>query len=107
MELWEILIPQADNEGMVFELSHHNTFDEFVRRYAGGYTIFRSAAGYWELPPEGGIYRERMIPVRIFCDSAAIERIACFAKNHYDQKVVMYYLISRDVYFLDYDCEPE
>lgn len=88
--LWEILVPKD------FSIEHHQVWDEEVREIAGGLTITRSTKGYWT-SPKGEVLKERMIPVRIYCDRESFLKIVKYTLVHYDQDAVMGYRISEDV----------
>lgn len=45
------------------------------------------------------LFRERMIPVRLYCTEDQIRAVAKFAKKYYDQQVILYYKISDEVVF--------
>jgi hypothetical protein len=96
-ELWEILVPKADNLGKEFDISYHRKWDSIVREMSGGLTVMRSAKGVWE--DKGKLYEERMIPVRIACTEEQILSIMNLTKNYYDQIKVMAYRISEKVLF--------
>jgi len=91
--LWEILVPAHSNEGLEFSLEHHRAWDDKVRNISGGLTILRTAKGQWIDPP-GGLFYDKMIPVRVYCDEAEIDEIIKFTLSHYDQKAVMAYQVS-------------
>ncbi len=90
---WEIYVPKAFNDGEEILDKHHHRWDDFVYTLAGGHTIFKKAQGSWR-SPEGKLFREEMIPVRIKCDEATINMIADFTLQHYDQLAVFFYLVS-------------
>ncbi len=92
-KLWEVLVPVADNNGVKFSVEHHQEWDKVVRATAGGQTIMPTAKGYW-LDPEGILYSDRVIPVRIMCDEPAIRQIGELTLSHYGQLAVTAYLIS-------------
>ncbi|MCI0562285.1 MAG: hypothetical protein MN733_27695, partial [Nitrososphaera sp.] len=54
------------------------------------------ARGQW-ISPDGEIFKERMIPVRIMCTSTQMDNIAAMTLDFYEQKAVMYYRISSEV----------
>ena len=91
--LWEILVPANSNEGLEFSLEHHRAWDDKVRSLSGGLTILRTAKGQW-LDPDGQFFLDRMIPVRIYCDEPAIDKIIEFTISHYNQKAVLAYQVS-------------
>lgn len=99
LELWEILVPKADNNGEFIAVPEHNIWDAKVREITGGLTIHRSALGNW-VSPRGELVVERMIPVRISCTEDEIHLIARMTKEFYDQEKVMYYRVSDKVFIL-------
>ena len=94
--LWEVLVPRFSNEKKEFPLEHHKQWDEEVRVIAGGVTILRTAKGHW-VNPEGKIFVEEMIPVRVYCTEEEVERIMDYTRVHYSQEAVMAYLVSEKV----------
>ena len=94
--LWEILVPKYSNEKVEYPLGHHQAWDEEVRRISEGLTILKTAKGQW-ISREGELFVETMIPVRIVCDEPSIDRIIDLTMQHYDQKAVLAYEISRRV----------
>jgi len=92
-ELWEILVPAADNEGRGFPVDHHREWDARVRAISGGLTIMPAARGEW-VGPEGTTFREKMIPVRMACTEQQAIAIADMTAEYYDQKAVMVYRVS-------------
>lgn len=54
------------------------------------------ARGQW-VCPDGILFAERMIPVRIMADEQDMELIADMTANYYQQKAIMYYQISNKV----------
>jgi len=53
--------------------------------------------GQWRDPYSGILYKDRVIPVRIFTDEASIKEIVQRTIVHYQQLAVMYYVISNEV----------
>jgi hypothetical protein len=97
MELWEILVPCQRNDGTPIRTRHHRVWDEQIRRITGGLTILRPAIGQW-VSPDGELFHDRMIPVRIACTPNQLDEIIRRTLNHYpDQEAVMVYKISEDV----------
>jgi len=94
--LWEILVPDCSNEGIQYELDHHREWDEKVRSISGGLTILKTAKGQWT-SPDGKIFFDNMIPVRIFCDESDLDEIIALTLHHYDQKAVLAYEVSSNV----------
>ena len=95
-ELWEILVPVTNNNGITFGYEHHEAWDEFVKNLTGGVTIMKVAKGQW-VSPEGEVYVDRMIPCRIVCNEEQISEIIDFTIEHYDQEAVLAYRISTNV----------
>lgn len=54
--------------------------------------------GQWLCRDE--LHAERMIPVRIACSEAQMDKIGKFTIKYYDQLAVMYYKLSEDVRIL-------
>ncbi len=92
-QLWEILVPVADNDGHEFDISHHRAWDEQVRQLTGGLTILRTAKGQW-YDAAGNLFTEKVIPVRIACDEEKVYQIAEITLSHYGQLAIMAYQIS-------------
>lgn len=93
MEMYEILVPTKSNEGKPFRTRYHKVWDKKVRKITGGLTINLPVKGEW-VDETGRLFAERMIPVRIMCTSLQICQIAEMTAEYYDQKAVLYYLIS-------------
>ncbi len=92
--LWEILVPTLRN-GKPVRTKSHKVWDARIREISGGLTVLRPAKGEW-VAPDGTLFSERMIPVRIMCTSDQIEEIAKITASFYDQLAVMFYKISDD-----------
>lgn len=104
-KLWEILVPVFDDKYNVeWSIQYHHEWDQYVRKIAGGLTINKRVRGIWKCPDTKKIFQEKMIPVRIFCTLEEIEEIVDFTIKHYEQKAVMFYLIS-DTIFIKYKDE--
>lgn len=97
--LYEILVPQADNFGNFIPVAIHNIWDDQVKKIAGGITINRSVKGSWK-SPEGHYVTERMIPVTIMCSESEIVEIARMTKQFYHQDAVMFYMVSHNTYII-------
>lgn len=95
MDLWEILVP-ASIHGRKVKRSHHKTWDANVRNIASGLTILKPVKGQWL--DDGEVMAEKVIPVRIVCSINQITQIAEMTAKHYQQKAVMFYKLSRDVF---------
>ena len=101
-QLWEVLVPTADNDGNEFDVPYHQQWDERVRALAGGLTILRTAKGQW-YDDEGKLYTERVIPVRVACDEDKIRQVMKLTLDHYGQLAVMAYQVSERVLILEQD----
>jgi len=100
--LFEILVPATEghykNE---ITVRYHQGWDEKVRAITGGLTIMKPAKGEWVVGEEVGVvFREPMIPVRVWATPQQIDKIARLTMEYYDQKAVMYYCISTAVCIL-------
>lgn len=99
-QLWEVLVPAADNDGNEFPVTHHQSWDESVREITGGLTIMRSAKGQWQ-SSDGKLYSEKVIPVRVACGEEEIRDIMEITLRHYGQLAVMAYQISERALILE------
>ncbi len=102
MEIYEILVPTASNDGKPFRTRYHRVWDDKVRAITNGLTIFPVAKGQWK-DKDKNLYIERMIPVRIACTLEQINKIADFTAKYYDQKAVMFYLVTDKVVIKNYE----
>jgi len=96
IKLWELLVPTITPEGKPIRTRFHRVWDAKVREIANGLTILQPAKGQW-VCPDGELFIERMIPVRIACTDAQIQKIADMTAAYYRQKAVMFYEISSNV----------
>jgi len=103
--IWEILVPTASNAGKPYRTRYHRVWDAKVRKITGGLTILTPAKGQW-ISPDGGLYAERMIPVRIICTRKEIEKIVTLTMKYYDQLAILAYKISGE-YILKHKDEKE
>lgn len=94
--MWEILVPTMSNDGKPFRTRYHKVWDQKVYAIAGGITIHKPSTGKW-VGPSGRLFEERMIPVRIVCTKAEIERVVDMTIIYYDQIAVLAYKISNEV----------
>ena len=94
--MWEILVPASNNADLNFSYEHHKSWDEYVKAVAGGITINKTAKGEW-VSPDGTLFKDRIIPVRIMCTEAEIEKIISFTIAHYKQEAVLAYEVSNHV----------
>lgn len=98
LDLWEILVPVASNEGVRFPEDHHEAFRRIVRCLPGnnGTTTRPAGDGDWQDNDTGKLYEEKMIPIRFRACRADAERIAEYACKFYGQIVVMAYKIASE-----------
>lgn len=96
MKFWEILVPTIKNDGTPVKTKFHKVWDEKVREISGGLTIIPPIKGQW-ISHDGELFNERMIPVRICCTEEQIEKIGDMTAEYYEQKAIMYYLITDNV----------
>lgn len=104
-KLWEILVPtvmERDGKTVSIRTRYHRVWDEKVREISKGLTILEPTKGQW-ISPDGSLFAERMIPVRISCSDSEISKIADMTASYYNQQAVMYYEISRNVVVQHYD----
>jgi hypothetical protein len=81
-----------------YSTRYHRVWDEKVRAITGGLTIMSPIKGQW-VSPDGELFRERMIPVRIVATREQIDRIIDMTLVYYDQLMVLCYKISDEVIF--------
>lgn len=93
--MWEILVP-ASGRAEKFSYEHHKKWDEFVSQFSNGITVLRGAKGEWKAP-DGTVFRDRMIPVRIICSEEEIRKIVHFTIEHYKQEAVLAYELSSNI----------
>lgn len=101
MILYEILVPCQNNKGKPIRTRQHKEWDRRVRRITGGLTVMAPAKGQW-VSPSGELFAERMIPVRVAADCAAIQEIADMTAKFYKQEAVMFYKVSDEVVIKHY-----
>jgi hypothetical protein len=95
--MWEILVPTIRRlDGKPIRTRFHKVWDKKVRAVSGGLTILSPAKGQW-ISREGELFEERMIPVRIVCTRAQIDKIVDMTLDYYDQLAVLAYKVSDDV----------
>lgn len=95
--LWEILVPTKRNDGRPYRTRHHRVWDKRVRKVSGGLTIMPVSKGQW-VSPEGELFAERMIPVRVIASDKQMAEIIRITLQHYpDQIAVLAYVISNQV----------
>lgn len=96
MDLWEILVPTVRNDGRPIKTRYHRVWDAKIREISGGLTIMSPAKGQW-VAPNGELFAERMIPVRIIATEDQINQIIDLTMKYYDQEAVLAYQISNNV----------
>jgi hypothetical protein len=96
--LWEILVPTERRlqPGKFYTTKYHRVWDAKVRELTGGLTIMTPAKGQW-VAPDGELFIERMIPVRILATREQIEQVIDHTLKYYDQLAVLCYRISDEV----------
>lgn len=95
-KLYEVLVPTIRNDGRPISTRYHKIWDERVIEISGGMTILNPAKGRW-VSPTNELFKERMIPVRIYCEEDDIEDIIDFTMDYYEQEAVMAYVVSSEV----------
>lgn len=100
--LWEILVPTIRNDGRPFRTRYHRVWDAKVRALSGGLTVMPVAKGQW-IAPDGKLFHERMIPVRLIASREQMDAIVDMTLAYYDQLAVLAYKIS-DVVILRQRC---
>ena len=101
MHLWEIKIPVADNDGVIFDKSHHEAFRHILRSISGGLTCSPALEGEWEHKDK--LYREPVIAIQFRAVRADAERIAVHARKYYRQLAVMVHKVAdaADIIYVD------
>lgn len=94
--LWEIVVPTVSNTGRPVSVRHHAEWDAYVKRVAGGMTLYQPARGSWVDPASGADFTERMIPVRIMCTREQIVDICKETARFYDQLAVLATLVATE-----------
>lgn len=96
VEMWEILVPTVRNDGRPIRTRFHRVWDKKVYEITGGLTIMMPSKGRW-LAPDGKLFAERMIPVRIAATRDQIEKIVDLTLEYYEQEAVMTYKVSTEI----------
>lgn len=94
--LWEVLVPTKFNSGKKISVKYHRNWDKKIQEISGGLTILTSAKGRW-IGPNGKLFREKMIPVRIICTREEINKIIAMTKTYYKQKAVLAYKVGDEI----------
>lgn len=95
-EMWEILVPTIRNDKRPIRTRFHKVWDKKVYNITGGLTIMSPTKGKW-ISPDGELFAERMIPVRIVATRSQIEKIVDMTIDYYEQLAVLCYKISDEV----------
>jgi hypothetical protein len=103
-QLWEILVPtvRSIEPPRFYTTRYHRVWDSKVREITGGLTIMSPNKGQW-ISPDGKLFKERMIPVRIMCNPTEIEEIAQMTARYYNQQAVMFFKVTDTVEIRYYD----
>lgn len=95
--MWEILVPTTRRvNGKPYRTRYHRVWDDQVKEISGGLTILNPTMGKW-IAPDGNLFIERMIPVRIIATRDEIDKIIDMTIKYYDQLAVLCYKISDEV----------
>lgn len=98
--VWEILVPTVHRvSGKGIRVRFHRVWDARVRAITGGLTIQYPVKGEW-VAPDGTLYRDRMIPVRIIATHEEFNKIMQITLKHYDELAVMGYMITSNTLIL-------
>lgn len=99
-EMWEVLVPTIRNDGRPIRTRFHRVWDAKVYAITGGLTILTPAHGRW-VAPDGTLFAERMIPVRIVATREQMEQIVNMTLDYYEQLAVLAYKVSDDVMLVE------
>jgi hypothetical protein len=89
---WRLLIPIADNDGLVFTDRHHLKLYRLVFKISGGSTDNPWSNGRWM--DDGRVYKDRVVPLEFLATTEEADKIAAFALIHYDQMEILCVPIS-------------
>lgn len=95
-QLWEILVPTVRNDGRPIRTRFHRVWDKKVYTITNGLTIMNPSKGKW-VSPDGKLFEERMIPVRIVATREEMDRIVDMTIDYYEQLAVLAYRVSEEV----------
>jgi len=96
--LWEVLVPCESNYGFTFSLDYHKGWDAKVKALTGGLTIMKKARGEW-VSNFGQTFIDEVIPVRIACNRATLNKILAMTKDYYEQEAIFAFKVSEEVIF--------
>ena len=94
--MWEILVPTLRPDGRPIKTRFHRVWDKRIYEMCGGLTILNATKGKW-VCPQGQLYAERMIPVRVVATRSQISQIVDFTIEYYEQQAVLCYLVASEV----------
>lgn len=106
--LYEILVPTEKpdcipGKNRYFTKKYHQEWDKKVIAISNGLTVLQpTKSGSW-VAPNGKLFREKMIPVRVACTKDEIVKIMDVAAKHYKQKAIMAYKLSEEVLIRNYE----
>ena len=80
---WRLLVPIADNDGLVFTEAHHLKLYRLVFKVSGGSTENPWSSGKWM--NNGRVFKDRVIPLEFLGTTEEADKIAAFSLIHYDQ----------------------
>ena len=89
---WRLLVPVADNDGLVFTDRHHLKLYRLVFKISGGSTDNPWSNGRWM--DNGLVYKDRVVPLEFLATTEEADKIAAFALIHYDQIEILCVPIS-------------
>lgn len=95
-KLYEILIPTKYNDSKILSSEFHRSWNNYVLDVAGGLTVLPICDGQW-INPEGKLFVDRIIPVRIMTTPEKMESIVNMSAKYYEQQCIMYYVVSNAV----------
>ena len=93
-KLYEILIPIINNRGERFSAEHHKKWNNKALKIAGKFIIMKVIKEEWINLFGKEFYKNKMIPIRISCTKNQIEKIIQITIKHYNQEVILAYIIS-------------
>lgn len=99
--VYEILVPCIRNNGRPIKTRCHKEWDNQVMKITGGLSILKPLLGKWD--GETQRYTERMIPVRIICNTEQFSKIMKLTLKYYDQEAICGWLISSEAFILHKD----
>lgn len=95
-DMWEVLVPTVRQDGRPISTRFHRVWDKKVRAISGGLTILAPTKGQW-IAPDGLLFVERMIPVRVLATRAEIEAIVDLTLQYYEQRACLAYRVGDQV----------